>query len=327
MVRSFGTPPQPCSGLGCVAMPGRQEPVSRNLTTTFVRYRNDRRGSKGRGGGLLGSGDVTPPDRSLLRDGERPHETSIEMASLPPQWVDSAEDAREDVKAIKDKLVQLTKAQQKRLLNVFSDDAQPDKDVEATSAQIGKLIRHCEGAIHQVKTRGTGQGVTDTDRAFRENVQRNLATQLQKLSQQFRQSQKDYLDDIRKRQKGAVFDDPPSSKGGGLDTGFTEGQLQELDSMEINASQRSEEICQIASSISELHTIFKELAVLVIDQGSILDRIDYNIEQVVTQSKEANKQLQKAEKAQKSNRATKCMLALVLANALLILILIFKARS
>jgi len=310
-------------------MRGRHEPVSRDLTVTFVRFRNDRRNSKGRGGLLS---DNTPPDRSLLRDGETRHETAIEMAALPPQWVDSAEDAREDVKAIKDKLVQLTKAQQKRLLNVFSDDAQPDKDVEAISGHIGKLVRHCESCIHQVKNRGASHGVSDTDATFRANVQRNLATELQKLSQQFRQAQKDYLDDIRKRQKGAVWDDGPSGKGGALgagggDTGFTEGQLLELDGMEVNASQRSEEICQIASSISELHTIFKELAVLVIDQGSILDRIDYNIEAVVTQSKEANKQLQKAEKAQKSNRATKCMLALVFANALLILILIFRARS
>lgn len=250
----------------------------------------------------------------------------MQQATLPPQWVDSAEDAREDLKNIKEKLVSLTKAQQKRLLNVFSDDAQPDKDVEDISTKIGKLVRHCESCIHQVKTRGAAQGVSDTDLAFRENVQRNLATQLQKLSQQFRQSQKDYLDDIRKRQKGAIFDEPISGSKGGADAGFTDGQLLELDSMEINASQRSEEICQIATSIQELHTIFKELAVLVIDQGSILDRIDYNIEQVVTQSKEANKQLQKAEKSQKSNRATKCMLALVLANAILILILIFKAR-
>jgi len=250
------------------------------------------------------------------------------QASLPPAWVDSAEDAREDLKNIKDKLVQLTKVQQKRLLNVFSDDSQPDKEVEAISGHIGKLVRHCESCIHQVKTRGAQQGVSDTDATFRENVQRNLATQLQKLSQQFRNSQKEYLDDIRKRQKGAVWDEPSNGKrNGDADLGFSDGQMLELESMEVNASQRSEEICQIATSINELHTIFKELAVLVIDQGSILDRIDYNIEQVVHQSKEANKQLQKAEKSQKSNRATKCMLALVIANAILILILIIKARS
>ena len=34
-----------------------------------------------------------------------------------------------------------------------------------------------------------------------------------------------------------------------------------------------------AQSIEELSDIFKELAVLVIDQGTILDRIDFNMEQ------------------------------------------------
>jgi len=108
--------------------------------------------------------------------------------------------------------------------------------------------------------------------------------------------------------------------------GFTDGQMHELEAMEVNAGQRSTEITQIASSVNDLHTIFKELAVLVIDQGSILDRIDYNIEQVVHQSVEANKQLKKAEDSQKSNRAMKCIFALVLINLILIVILIIKTR-
>lgn len=44
---------------------------------------------------------------------------------------------------------------------------------------------------------------------------------------------------------------------------------------------RDQEIVAIAKSIEELSQIFKELAVLVIDQGTVLDRIDYNMEQVV----------------------------------------------
>ncbi|CAE8581319.1 unnamed protein product, partial [Polarella glacialis] len=260
-----------------------------------------------------------------------PDQMSVEMSSLPPQWVESAEEAREDLKAIREKLVQLAKAQQKRLLRVFSDDTSPDKEVEAMSSQISTLVRKCESQIHQVKTRGAALAF-DKDVEFRQNVQRNLATQLQQLSQQFRQTQKDYLNDIRKRQKGAAWDDgsvPSAPRRGGdaaADLGFSDLQVQELEGMETNAVQRSSEINQIASSISDLHTIFKELAVLVIDQGSILDRIDYNIEQVVVQSSEANKQLQKAEESQKSNRAMRCIFFLVLANMVLIIILIIKAR-
>lgn len=256
-------------------------------------------------------------------------EIAVEMTSLPPQWIEAAEEAREHIKTIREKIVQLTKAQHKRLLKVFNDDGNPDKEVEATSNQIATLVRRCEQQIHQVKNRGAGIDTTSKDHEFRQNVQRNLATQLQQLSQQFRQAQKDYLNEIKTRQRGTMWDDGPTNSTAGTtvaDGGFSDGQLLELENMETTASQRNEEICQIASSINDLHTIFKELAVLVIDQGSILDRIDYNIEQVVVQSKDANVQLQKAEQGQKSNRAMKCILLLVIINVVLILVLIIKAR-
>lgn len=247
----------------------------------------------------------------------------LEMSSLPPQWMDCAEEAREDLKAIRDKIVQLKKAQQARILKVFGDDAAPDKETEAIASQISQLVRRCEQAIHQVKSKGSSAG---TDMEIRQNVQRSLATELQQLSQQFRQGQKEYLNEIRKRQRGTVWDEAQVGSGKGADVGFNDSQMLELEHIETQAGQRSNEICQIASSINDLHTIFKELAVLVIDQGTILDRIDYNIDQVVVQSREANVQLQKAEKSQKSNRAMKCILLLVAINLVLILILIIKAR-
>eukprot|EP00435_Cladocopium_sp_Y103_P069894 s617_g34.t1 len=57
-------------------------------------------------------------------------------------------------------------------------------------------------------------------------------------------------------------------------------QLAELDEMEVIAAQRSSEIAQIASSVVELNRIFKDLASLVIDQGTVLDRIDFNTEKI-----------------------------------------------
>jgi syntaxin 16 len=54
-----------------------------------------------------------------------------------------------------------------------------------------------------------------------------------------------------------------------------------VDDLEQVAAERDMEISRIATSIEELSAIFKELAVLVIDQGTILDRIDFNMEQVL----------------------------------------------
>ena len=94
--------------------------------------------------------------------------------------------------------------------------------------------------------------------------------------------------------------------------------------MEVNAEQRSQEITNIAQSINELHTIFKELAVLVIDQGTILDRIDYNLEQVSATVEEGRKQLTKAEKHQKNSRMIICIYVLIVAVAVMLVIVVIQ---
>lgn len=44
--------------------------------------------------------------------------------------------------------------------------------------------------------------------------------------------------------------------------------------------QRDREITGIATSITELSDLFKDLSHLVIDQGTLLDRVDYNVERM-----------------------------------------------
>ena len=55
--------------------------------------------------------------------------------------------------------------------------------------------------------------------------------------------------------------------------------------------QREQEINDIAKGIIELADIFKDLQTMVIDQGTMLDRIDYNVERMAVDVKEAEKEL------------------------------------
>lgn len=159
----------------------------------------------------------------------------------------------------------------------------------------------------------------------------SLAKRLQELSVTFRQSQRKYLADVQAQKSGGLS---AADSKFGIDLGkteasgefFTTQQLAVVDDLTEAVQSRDKEIAKIAQSIEELGSIFKELAVLVIDQGTILDRIDYNMEAVVEHTKTGLKQLEKAEKHQKSARPMRCIICLSILIFVLLLILVLKHR-
>ncbi len=137
--------------------------------------------------------------------------------------------------------------------------------------------------------------------------------------------------EVQAQKSGGLVEDSKfgidlSSGGGGEESFFTTQQVQVVDELSEAVRSRDQEIVKIAQSIEELGAIFKELAVLVIDQGTILDRIDYNMEAVVEHTKTGIQQLEKAEKHQKSARPMKCIMCLLSVICVLLVLLVLKHR-
>jgi len=92
----------------------------------------------------------------------------------------------------------------------------------------------------------------------------------------------------------------------------------------IHSKHRSKEISGLTDSINSLAVLFKDFSILVIEQGTILDRIDYNIENATVHVEKANVHLSKALKVEKSTRARKCLMCLAITILVMVILLFVK---
>jgi syntaxin 16 len=132
-------------------------------------------------------------------------------------------------------------------------------------------------------------------------MQRSLATDLQALSMDYRKQQKGYLQKLQRQREGQSVDDGigigkqqiRQDEDDGFSQGFNVQQMAQLRQTEALSAEREKEITQIVESVNDLAQIMKDLSILVIDQGTIVDRIDYNITRVSTSVEQGVKELVK----------------------------------
>lgn len=183
---------------------------------------------------------------------------------------------------------------------------------------------------------------TSLQQAVRKNIEQRVAKQLQDLSIEFRRGHKNYLaklkgqeieefkpdvkvggvgGSVRGASAGGFFDEEEAAP---VDPRFNNAQTLQLVMAEQMSEERSKQIEQVAESVGELAGIFKEIQVLVIDQGTVLDRIDFNIEQAADRVQNAVVELNKANEYQKKSKTMMCIYLLLLLCGIMIGILILK---
>jgi syntaxin 16 len=123
----------------------------------------------------------------------------------------------------------------------------------------------------------------------------------------------------------------PSMMESDADKSYSQSALQQASQQHLTSNdaaimQREREITEIAQGIIELADIFKELQTMIIDQGTMLDRIDYNVERMATEVKAADKELKVASTYQKSGTKRRIILLLILLVVGLFILLLAKPK-
>ncbi|GAA0146962.1 SNARE protein [Lithospermum erythrorhizon] len=89
--------------------------------------------------------------------------------------------------------------------------------------------------------------------------------------------------------------------------------------------ERDQGIQEISQQIGEVNEIFKDLAVLVHEQGVMIDDIGSNIDNSHAATAQGRAQLAKAAKTQRSNSSLTCLLLVIFGIVLLIVIIVLAA--
>lgn len=312
--------------------------ATRNRTTAFLSHRNQFSSRNTSFGGW----DAQNEDQAALVDGDAEYTTlngapgSDQLRdSLPPEWVDIVEEVQYNTTRVRQRMKELAALHDKHLNRPSLDESMGEEHaIEIMTQDITGMFHQCQKEIQKIGALSRQDGSAG-DLKVCKNVMSALARHLQNLSAQFRNDQSSYLKRLRSRdeREKQFFS---TSMGGGIeevpeddldfynDKGFMDGQLKQLEENTAMITEREKEIQKIAQSLYEVQDIFKELSVLIIDQGTVLDRIDYNVEQIDTSVQKGVEELKGAEKYQKKNRKMLCILLLLVIVIILVFLVAFK---
>ncbi|KAK9325789.1 t-SNARE [Lipomyces orientalis] len=260
-------------------------------------------------------------------------DVTIEMDVLPPSWTDVSDEVNQILDLIKQKSSRLDKLHQEHILPGFDDRSKQESVIEHLTAEITQHFHECQRLIKSLETILQQSNPTTTQISMSRNMQISLATRVQEFSTQFRKKQSAYLKTLRGNRAASLpLVTTTTYPEDDLDVSFSQSQIQQSarvveSSNDIVIRQREAEITQIAQGIIELADIFKELQTMVIDQGTLLDRIDYNIENMKVHVKAADTELRQAAHYQRRTQKCQIIIFLSLLVFLLMVVVYFKFRS
>jgi len=217
----------------------------------------------------------------------------------------------------------LQSEQQKRLVIKFDDeDKKLNKNIAKIVHEITQQLSICEKKIKELVKQNID---SNTDNIIKINMQHTIIQKITDFTKKFKINQEIY----KKKYKELVGEDDPtyeineSLRKDNNDSNNFENFLM-TDNINHNLQNRDNELNQLLNSVNDLAQIFKDMQSLVMEQGSILDRIDYNIDIAATNVTTGKKSLIKANEYHKNNCFRNAIIVLIVCIFIEALLLIFK---
>ena len=216
--------------------------------------------------------------------------------------------------------------QQQRLIPKFDDQENKklNKIIKEISTEMTKELKESQDILKEIindKNEEDDEINLDeiNNKQIKQNMKQNIINKLNEFTKKFKLNQELYNNKFQ----DLVIDEEMANKSFSIrkdDIQDNKGTNDFLSTQENNIQlrQRDEDLTNLLKSVNELASIFKDMQTLVMEQGTILDRIDYNIE---ISSNNISKGKKKIEQANESHKGG-CF-----RNAILFLLLIIFIES
>ena len=216
----------------------------------------------------------------------------------------------------------LQKEQQKRLIITFDEE-----ENNKLNKSIGKIVHGITTQLQlyerTLKDLMKLNLENNMHNIIKSNLQQALVEKVKEYTRKFKLNQEIYT----KKYKELVGEDDPTIE---INTFMKEEENNQKDNflMVDNSHQmlkkRDTELNQLLNSVQDLAGIFKDMQSLVMEQGSILDRIDYNIDIASTNVVKGKNSLIKANEYHKNNCFRNIIIVLLVCIFIEAFMLIFK---
>ena len=279
---------------------------------------------------------------SRKQGGERNQTQNIPLKPIIPSIFDIAKDLDVLLKVIEKNVEDLNSMYKKLIIGDKFSKKKIEQDIEELNYQILRKFEQCYVLVKKFDYLSKNYhklelNYTNSDLEILINYKKNYANKIQESSLKFRNLQNNYMkflkdDDDEFNEDDLLLSDLPPDEKPELDSNtntYQQQQQQQQQQQVVNGDsqylrQRERDISKLAHGILEILTIFKEMESMVIEQGTMLDRIDYNLTTTVQELKSADKELIKAHHYQK--RTTKCKIIFFLSLCVFALLMIVMLR-
>ena len=238
-------------------------------------------------------------------------------------------------------------SQEKRLRIQFNIEEQKalNKNIKKITSHLNKEISYLEKSIQIYVSSDISLENEDSEEItnflqyqIKENMNQNILSEFFLFSKKYKLNQELYL---KKCEELAIEEDEEDKE---LNNNYEMNEISTTSSEimenmqnknlndnflmkeepDILLQERDKEVDSIVKSVNNLHEMFKDMNVLVNEQGTILDRIDYNIDIGFDNVLKAKKKINTANESRKGSCFRNAIIILMITIFVESIILLFK---